>query len=265
MLQIGLPFFQITGTTIEWDEIRFDVRLMQRALSALALWLEGRVLTCVSFGGAGVPYEGVSRMQTSLRRFVLPRSTLFCTRASTCTPLCSQPCVWSRFSSLAGVTVTVLSAGCEKAHTQTTTLSPLLILLASTTSHAVLVLVLQGLGLIIGALLPRSINTKLLKSSRFLLLLFVRRVGFLRHRRWPPALCRCAFSPSNSYATVSHADRQNARSCVRRSTDREPHTPCVLPLRFAAPLRVLTPFVCACASVLSSRQSIRYCVQEVHT
>lgn len=33
------------GTTVEWDEIRFDVRLLQR-----------------------VPYEGVSRMSTSLRR-----------------------------------------------------------------------------------------------------------------------------------------------------------------------------------------------------
>jgi hypothetical protein len=32
-------------TTVEWDELRFDVRLLQR-----------------------VPYEGVSRMQTSLRR-----------------------------------------------------------------------------------------------------------------------------------------------------------------------------------------------------
>ena len=42
---VGLPFFAITGTVVEWDEIRFDVRLMQR-----------------------VPYEGVSRMQTSLRR-----------------------------------------------------------------------------------------------------------------------------------------------------------------------------------------------------
>ena len=64
---VGLPFYAITGTVIEWDEcaaaplptrrcalltdaprarrIRFDVRLMQR-----------------------VPYEGVSRMQTSLRR-----------------------------------------------------------------------------------------------------------------------------------------------------------------------------------------------------
>ena len=41
----GLPFFQITGTVVEWDEVRFDVRLMQR-----------------------VPYEGISRMQTSLRR-----------------------------------------------------------------------------------------------------------------------------------------------------------------------------------------------------
>jgi len=35
---------QITGTTVEWDEMRFDVRLLQR-----------------------VPAEGVSRMQTSLR------------------------------------------------------------------------------------------------------------------------------------------------------------------------------------------------------
>ena len=42
---VGLPFFQIEGTVVEWDEVRFDVRLMQR-----------------------VPYEGVSRMQTSLRR-----------------------------------------------------------------------------------------------------------------------------------------------------------------------------------------------------
>ena len=31
--------------TVEWDELRFDVRLLQR-----------------------VPYEGISRMQTSLRR-----------------------------------------------------------------------------------------------------------------------------------------------------------------------------------------------------
>ena len=42
---VGLPYFQITGTVVEWDEVRFDVRLMQR-----------------------VPYEGTSRMQTSLRR-----------------------------------------------------------------------------------------------------------------------------------------------------------------------------------------------------
>jgi len=42
---VALPFVQITGTTVEWDELRFDVRLLQR-----------------------VPYEGVSRMQTSLRR-----------------------------------------------------------------------------------------------------------------------------------------------------------------------------------------------------
>ena len=27
---VGLPFFAITGTVVEWDEIRFDVRLMQR-------------------------------------------------------------------------------------------------------------------------------------------------------------------------------------------------------------------------------------------
>lgn len=42
---LGLPFQQLEGTTVEWDEIHFDVRLLQR-----------------------VPYEGVSRMQTSLRR-----------------------------------------------------------------------------------------------------------------------------------------------------------------------------------------------------
>ena len=42
---VALPFVRITGTTVEWDEMRFDVRLLQR-----------------------VPYEGISRMQTSLRR-----------------------------------------------------------------------------------------------------------------------------------------------------------------------------------------------------
>jgi hypothetical protein len=42
---VALPFVRIEGTTVEWDELRFDVRLLQR-----------------------VPYEGVSRMQTSLRR-----------------------------------------------------------------------------------------------------------------------------------------------------------------------------------------------------
>lgn len=207
-----------------------------------------------------------------LRRDKPPQVPLFfCTRASTCTPLCSQPCVWSRFSSLAGVTVTVLFAGCEKAHTQTTTLSPLLILLASTTSYAVLVLVLQGLGLIIESehVISNSNSSpsqaRLAHACPTSYACLACASQLLRHRCRSPTFRRCAFSPSNSYATVSHADRQNARSCVRRSTDREPHTPCVLPLRFAAPLRVLTPFVCACASVLSSRQSIRYCVQEVHT
>jgi len=42
---VGLPFFRIESTVVEWDEIKYDVRLLQR-----------------------VPYEGVSRMQTSLRR-----------------------------------------------------------------------------------------------------------------------------------------------------------------------------------------------------
>jgi len=42
---IGLPFMQIQNTTVEWDEIHFDVRMLQR-----------------------VPYEGVSRMTTSLKR-----------------------------------------------------------------------------------------------------------------------------------------------------------------------------------------------------
>ena len=42
---VGLPFFRIEGTSVEWDELHFDVRLLQR-----------------------VPYEGVSRMSTSLRR-----------------------------------------------------------------------------------------------------------------------------------------------------------------------------------------------------
>ena len=27
---VGLPFFQIQGTVVEWDEVKFDVRLMQR-------------------------------------------------------------------------------------------------------------------------------------------------------------------------------------------------------------------------------------------
>ena len=26
---VGLPYFQITGTVVEWDEVRFDVRLMR--------------------------------------------------------------------------------------------------------------------------------------------------------------------------------------------------------------------------------------------
>lgn len=43
--QVALPFVRIEGTQVEWDEMRFDVRLLQR-----------------------VPYEGISRMQTSLRR-----------------------------------------------------------------------------------------------------------------------------------------------------------------------------------------------------
>jgi hypothetical protein len=42
---VGLPFLQINNTTVEWDEVHFDVRLLQR-----------------------VPYEGVSRMTTSLKR-----------------------------------------------------------------------------------------------------------------------------------------------------------------------------------------------------
>ena len=47
---------------VEWDEVKFDVRLMQR-----------------------VPYEGVSRMQTSLRRkrepLLAPNPPLFLTHA----------------------------------------------------------------------------------------------------------------------------------------------------------------------------------------
>ena len=27
---VGLPFVRIQGTTVEWDELRFDVRLLQR-------------------------------------------------------------------------------------------------------------------------------------------------------------------------------------------------------------------------------------------
>ena len=37
---VALPFVKIEGTTVEWDELHFDVRLLQR-----------------------VPYEGVSRMR----------------------------------------------------------------------------------------------------------------------------------------------------------------------------------------------------------
>jgi len=43
--QVALPFVSIVGTTVEWDEVRFDVQLLQR-----------------------VPYEGTSRMTTALRR-----------------------------------------------------------------------------------------------------------------------------------------------------------------------------------------------------
>ena len=43
--KLALPFMEIEGTDVTWDEIRFDVRLLNR-----------------------VPYEGVSRMQTSLKR-----------------------------------------------------------------------------------------------------------------------------------------------------------------------------------------------------
>ena len=42
---VALPFVKIEGTQVEWDELHFDVRLLQR-----------------------VPNEGVSRMQTSMRR-----------------------------------------------------------------------------------------------------------------------------------------------------------------------------------------------------
>ena len=42
---VALPFVRINSTNVQWDEVSFDVRLLQR-----------------------VPYQGVSRMQTSLRR-----------------------------------------------------------------------------------------------------------------------------------------------------------------------------------------------------
>lgn len=41
----ALPWMKIEGVTVAWDEVHFDVRLLQR-----------------------VPYEGASRMQTSMRR-----------------------------------------------------------------------------------------------------------------------------------------------------------------------------------------------------
>ena len=63
--QVALPFVKIVGTTVEWDEIRFDVRLLQR-----------------------VPYEGISRMSTSLRRRhrdrVVRRGSTCCTQRSHC-------------------------------------------------------------------------------------------------------------------------------------------------------------------------------------
>ncbi len=65
---VGLPFFQIQGTVVEWDEVRFDVRLMQR-----------------------VPYEGVSRMQTSLRRRHRDRVVRCASAPPTAPP--ASPCI----------------------------------------------------------------------------------------------------------------------------------------------------------------------------
>ena len=42
---VALPWLKIEGVTVQWDEMKFDVRLLQR-----------------------VPYEGASRMQTSIKR-----------------------------------------------------------------------------------------------------------------------------------------------------------------------------------------------------
>ena len=62
---VGLPFVRIQGTNVEWDELKFDVRLLQR-----------------------VPYEGVSRMRAfallDLRRCHAGR------RFSDAPPLASQ-------------------------------------------------------------------------------------------------------------------------------------------------------------------------------
>ena len=62
---VGLPFVRIQGTNVEWDELKFDVRLLQR-----------------------VPYEGVSRMRAfallDLRRCHVGR------RFSDAPPLASQ-------------------------------------------------------------------------------------------------------------------------------------------------------------------------------
>ena len=66
----ALPFVKIEGTNVEWDELHFDVRLMQRvpvspnhtAAKVLQFMLTLFVVcSCAQ-------YEGVSRMQTSLRR-----------------------------------------------------------------------------------------------------------------------------------------------------------------------------------------------------
>ena len=38
---VGLPFFQIEGTVVEWDEVRFDVRLMQRYVCFLLFLYSG--------------------------------------------------------------------------------------------------------------------------------------------------------------------------------------------------------------------------------
>lgn len=66
---VGLPFTRIDGVTVEWDEIKFDVRLMNR-----------------------VPYEGASSESPVVRN-----AAISCGRKRTCVRYASIACVEVRF------------------------------------------------------------------------------------------------------------------------------------------------------------------------